>query len=314
VGTMRQVCSTAEVPEPDRLAYWVDAVCGTFIHLDCEPMRDRLFFGEISSSAAGPIKVGTVRSTAQRLTRSARQIAHYTEDVFNIGIQQTGHGLMSQDGHQVLLRPGDFVLHDSTRPWELTFDRNFCQVVLQVPRTALLRRLGTDRDLSALRIDGTSGLGGILSAVLRELPSRIETIPADTRARLGENLLDLIATALLPQTHPATPRSAAMTLARVKLWIETHLAEELTAEGIATRCGVSARHLNRLFGREETSLMRYVWQRRLTRCHNELADPAKCGHPITHLAFAAGFNDLSHFSRSYRARYGCAPSDTRRIG
>lgn len=119
--------------------------------------------------------------------------------------------------------------------------------------------------------------------------------------------------ALTPQPRPATPYSTILTLAPVKLWIEAHLAEALSAERIAAQCGISTRHLNRLFEREETSLMRYVWQRRLSRCHRELADPAQCGRSITELAFAAGFNDLSHFSRSYKAHYGRAPSDTRRM-
>jgi AraC-like DNA-binding protein len=33
------------------------------------------------------------------------------------------------------------------------------------------------------------------------------------------------------------------------------------------------------------------------------------GWPVGEIAFAAGFNDLSHFSRAYRARYGCAMRD-----
>jgi AraC-like DNA-binding protein len=30
---------------------------------------------------------------------------------------------------------------------------------------------------------------------------------------------------------------------------------------------------------------------------------------IADIAFAAGFNDPSHFSRAYKERYGCAPRD-----
>jgi AraC-like DNA-binding protein len=48
-------------------------------------------------------------------------------------------------------------------------------------------------------------------------------------------------------------------------------------------------------------------------CRRDLADPALRHRPITDIAFAAGFNDLSHFSRAYRERYGCAPSDARQI-
>jgi len=53
--------------------------------------------------------------------------------------------------------------------------------------------------------------------------------------------------------------------------------------------------------------MRYVWQLRLARCHRNLTDPAMRDQSITELAMAAGFNDLSHFSRKYRNRYGCPP-------
>jgi transcriptional regulator GlxA family with amidase domain len=74
---------------------------------------------------------------------------------------------------------------------------------------------------------------------------------------------------------------------------------------------LSVRHLNRLFAREGTSLMHHVWERRLARCHTDLTDPAIRARSITEIALAAGFNDLSHFSHSYRARYGCAPRETR---
>jgi AraC-like DNA-binding protein len=53
-------------------------------------------------------------------------------------------------------------------------------------------------------------------------------------------------------------------------------------------------------------------KRRLTRCHRDVTDPAMRCRPLGEIAFAAGFNDLSHFSRAYRARYGCTPRDARR--
>ena len=151
----------------------------------------------------------------------------------------------------------------------------------------------------------------MLSPLLRELPSRLDTIPGSVRERLADNLLDLIATALLSEVEGA-PLSTGMTLVRAKLWIETHLGEALCAESIAGACRLSARHLNCLFEGEGTSLMRYVWDRRLTRCHRDMNDPAMRRRPVGEIAFAAGFNDLSHFSRVYRARYGCAPRDARR--
>src|SRR5512146_1095311 len=150
---MRQIYSTAEIPECDRLAHWVDTVCSTFMHVECEPRRQRPFFGEISINSAGEVRVGTVRSTAQLITRTAQQIARDPVDVFNLGLQNFGHALMRQNDREVLLKPGDLALHDSTRPWQLAFDGDFLQTVLQLPRDALLRRLGASEDLIAGRID-----------------------------------------------------------------------------------------------------------------------------------------------------------------
>lgn len=309
---MQQICSTDEILERDRLAYWVDAVCSTFIHVDCEPKRDYPLRGEITYCCAEGLRMGMVTSTAQRITRSPRQIARDGVDAFNIALHLSGHALMSQDGRGVTLGPGDLVLHDSSRPWQLAFDGAFSQLVLQVPRTELMCRLGTVKNLGALRIDGTRHVGLLLSQALQQLPSQIDAIPASIRARLAENLLDLTVTAVLGQEEWASRTCVETTLAHVKQWIEIHLAEDLSAERIASECRVSARHINRLFQREQTTLMGYVWKRRLARCHRNLADPSMRHRSITELAFAVGFNDLSHFSRAYRTRYGCTPREARR--
>jgi AraC-like DNA-binding protein len=285
-------------------------VCNTFVHLDCEPQCEGPFFGEISSDVAGDIQVVTVTSTAQLVVRSQRQIARDPADMFLINVQLSGQSMVSQDGRDAMLRPGDFVLYDSTRPYRLSFDNDFAQAVLQIPRSALLPRLGAAECFTASRIDATVGIGRLLSPMLRELPSSLAPIPAAARGRIADNALDLIATALISH-HEPLPVAAQKTLVRVKMWIETHLNEDLSAERIAAESRLSIRHLNRLFAREETSLMHYVWQRRLTHCRRALTDPTRRHQSITDIAFSTGFNDLSHFSRAYSAHYGCTPRDTR---
>jgi AraC-like DNA-binding protein len=303
--------STADVPPRDREAYWVDAVCDTFVHLDCEPRRDRPFHGEIRSDVAGNMCVGTVVSTAQLVTRSQRQISRDPADIFLINVQLSGHGMVSQDGRDATLRPGDFALYDSTRPYRLTFDGDFAQAVLQIPRALLVRRIGASENFTATRIDGTMGIGGVLSPMLRALPSQLGAIPVTGRQRIADCALDLVVAALLSSGGERAPLTTRMSLARAKLWIEQHLAEKLSAERIAQGCNLSVRHLSRLFTREGTALMEYVWARRLARCHLDLTDPAMQHRSITEIALAAGFNDLSHFSRSYRAHYGLSPREVR---
>jgi AraC-like DNA-binding protein len=75
--------------------------------------------------------------------------------------------------------------------------------------------------------------------------------------------------------------------------------------------GMSARHANRLLAFESTSLERFILSERLRRCYAALDDRKRDYLAIGEIAYANGFNDVSHFSRSFRARYGLSPKDFR---
>ena len=307
---MHKVWSTAEVHPRDRLAYWIQGICNTIAGVECEPRRGARFFGHICSATAERLQAAKYSSSAQILTRTPRKIAQRPTDLLSLGIQMSGYGLGSQDGRDTELLPGDLVLYDMTRPLRLRFDSCFTRTTLLFPRSALERHIGASEQFIGTCIDGNTGIGAMLSPMLCELPSRLDVIPNAVRARVFDNVISLIATALLAQDESAHC-SIGMTLVRVKLWVEVRLQHALSAEQISVGSGLSVRHLNRLFEREGTSLMRYVWERRLARCHRDLLDPAMRRRPVGEIAFAAGFSDLSHFSRAYRVRYGCAPRESR---
>jgi AraC-binding-like domain len=150
---MIKLWSTAEVHLRDRLAYWVDAVCHTLVRVDCTPQRDRPFFGEIRADMTGDVLVCKASSTAQVITRSLRQIAREPRDDAPVCVQLAGRCIVSVDGRDLALRPGEFMVHDGSQPFQILFDGDFAQTILQVPRTALLRRLGAPR-LRAVRFGG----------------------------------------------------------------------------------------------------------------------------------------------------------------
>ena len=301
---MPKILSTSDFHPRDRLDYWTDELSRNVTAVGCEPARSQPFFGEIRSDALGCIGGMTYSSVAQ--TFGQRRPA----DFFTLGVQLEGHGFASGAGRDVALHPGELMLYDASRPFRLTFGERFVRTTLRIPREALLRRVGPAEHFIGRSIDGTIGAAGILSPLLRDLPSRTGTIPAAARERVADNLLDLIAIVLLADIGQP-PRGAGMSLVHAKAWIEAHLGEPLTAEQIAGACRLSVRHLNRLFARGGTSVMRHVWERRLERCRRDLSDPAMRRRSIGEIAFAAGFNDLSHFSRAYRLRYSYGPRETR---
>lgn len=306
---MSVMWSTAEIHPRDRRAWWVDEMCA-HCHVDCEPAKDTRLFGQGSiADIAGVLQIGSGFCSAQVLTRSSRQIARGDDRLF-ITLVGSGRSLVSQHGREALLADGDFALTDRTHHYQIACDGDFTHTVLMIPRELLLQRIGPVEGFTSVRVDGRNGFGGLLSPMLQSLPGQLSGIADDAQPRIVENVLDLIATALLSHDDDRH-RSAQMTFVRVKFWVETHLTEELSAERIAAACGVSVRHLSRLFLRDGTSLMTHVWERRLERCHRALTDPKMADRMIGEIAFAAGFRDLSHFSHAYRARYGRSPREER---
>lgn len=77
---------------------------------------------------------------------------------------------------------------------------------------------------------------------------------------------------------------------------------DLTSGDVAVAIGVSERYLRDLFAGEGMSLGRYIWASRLERCRAALSDPSQAHRAISEIAFAWGFNDMSHFSHYFRER------------
>jgi AraC-like DNA-binding protein len=303
--------SSSEIASRNRLAFWVDVVCRTLVSLRCEPTSDQEFFGEIDYDELGPLELISVRTVAQHVSRTASSAVGCPAGFFHVNIMRVGRGIMNQDGRDAMLTPGGFVFSDSSRPYAIDFIDNFSAGVLRIPRSMLLQRIGAPECFTALRVDHTKGLGAMVASMLGELPTLLPTIPKSLHGRVADNIVDLIAAALL-STGEGVPLSARLTLTRLKLWIETHLAERLSGDEIASHCGLSLRHLNRLFESEGTSLMQYVWERRLARCRRDLSDPAQRHRSISEIALANGFNNLSHFSRAFHARFGLPARAARR--
>jgi len=54
-----------------------------------------------------------------------------------------------------------------------------------------------------------------------------------------------------------------------------------------------------------------VLEQRLQVCARALRDPQQRARRIADLAFAWGFNDLSHFNRAFKTRFGATPGEMR---
>lgn len=310
-----QVLSTDVVQSHRRVSYWRDAICDIFVELDCEAIRAAgEFHGKIVNRPIADLQFSDVLSSGQRVVRSRSRIARSHNDYFLISVQTQGSGMVSQDGRVAKLCPGDFALYDSTRPYELMFDAPFSQFVARVPRSAVANRLIAPEWLTARRIDGRSGVGRIALSYLAELERQLPALDNQACGRLSDTFLDLITLALSAsvQERPQMSNVRQSQLYRIQCFIEERLADpDLTPATVADAHRITVRYLNMLFAGADMSVSRWIWQRRLEKCERDLTDPRHTGRTIGEIAYSWGFNDLTHFSRAFKARYGHSPKNHR---
>ena len=160
------------------------------------------------------------------------------------------------------------------------------------------------------------GLGRIATEFCATLASEGASLDIPTRARLGEELMDVLALAFDSTQHEEPRTDQVVQRARlrsVKAWLEHHLGNpELTLESIAKSNDISLRYLHSLFRLEGTSISHWIWNRRLERSFDMLLKDNNGALSLTEIAYLVGFSSSSHFSTMFRRKFGVRPSDVRR--
>jgi AraC-like DNA-binding protein len=306
--------TTEAAPGYRRLALWQDIVCDVYVGLDCTSSLGSDFRGAVTRTPLGRAACSEVSSHQQRVYRTPARIGRAHEEYFLIALGKHGVGGVVQDGRETVIHPGEFAIYDTTRPYELQFDGVFTQTILQVPRDMLLRRITGTEALTAISFGCDRPLSKLAHDFVYQLCHSADRIAPEQATRLSEQAVDLVAMALAERlpAQPAASTHRAALLYRLKAHIRAHLADpDLSLAETAAALRISPRYVNDLLSDEDTSFQRHVLRERLSQCARDLASPMLAHRQVGEIAFAWGFNDLSHFGRVFREHYGASPREWR---
>ncbi len=307
---MPEHLSTSTVSEAERLDYWREVICAVYVELDVEAVSGDTFRGDIDLTGWGDTKISHVASCGQIVTRPADT----TRADCLVSLQLSGTCRVSQFGRTAVLAPGDFALYDTTAPYELAFDDPFDQIVVQFPRSSLMDRNVHVESAVARRCSGTAGIGAVASSFVRSLASHHDEIADDQRQLLGDQAVDVTATALASAigTLPADTSVDRFNRQRVLTFVDRHLDDpDLTVGWVAAALGVSPRTLQKLFAEDASPLSARIREARMARAERALRDPARRHHTITRIAFELGYRSPEQFTRAFRAVRGLTPREYR---
>ncbi|MER7397745.1 helix-turn-helix domain-containing protein [Streptomyces sp. NPDC000151] len=309
---MQTVIATDQVPDRERFAYWSRAVAEAMHVVLDVPGRGSprtAFHGRAALAEVGGVRLRAMRAAPVAVRRTAPMAARHAEDYYKVLLQISGTVAAWQGAEAELVGPGELVVCDAARPYELTYRAPFSTAMIMIPRDRIPLRPEALRAVTGRRIDGSDGVGAVLGPHLRSLVRHGAQCAPHTGARLADSTVSLVTALLaeqLDRVAPAEPGQAL--LLRIRDHIERRLADPgLNPEGIAQAHGISRRYLFKLFSAQGMTVAGWIRAQRLQRCARDLADPALCEVPVATVAARWGLTDARHFSRTFKSVYGCAP-------
>ncbi len=298
---MRTTYATTDFPPHSRRQSWQEIVSKTYFPLDLSFAGGGDFRGGLGAWSLGPVSVSRNVSDGLLYRRHERHLLNEREESYLITVPELAEIRFEQDGKDVRCRPGAFLIERSHLPYQFSHRDPAALWVLKVPSAVLRARIS--RPEGALFVD-----------TLRLTGARIEEIDEPARAVTGKHLIDLLAMAVesderLLVGHSSSVRNAH--LLRCEHFIRARLDDtRLTPQMVADGSGISLRYLHQIFEGEGITVCAYIRNQRLLMCDAMLRDP-NCRKSISEIAYQWGFGDQAQFSRNYRSRFGCTPSDVR---
>ena len=313
-GRRYGVWRTADVAEPERYAYFREAVCEAFMDLSPEHDRAGPFDATVESIPLADGAVNRVSGTPHHVRRTRAQIGRSSEQCYFLNLQLASECVIEQRDRSVRLAPGQVALFASDSPFRIFHppDADMSVASFWLPRGLVEEALPGGAAPPICRVSDHPFLGPLIGAAARTLNRSARALDAGESGLLLDSLVRLSAGASRRSgVDPASARPAL--LAAVLEHVESRLDDPALSVGsVAARFAISKRYLHKLFEPTGESFSRHVLKRRLERAVAELAAPERARTPIAEIAYCNGFSDLSWFNRSSKAHFGATPRDIRR--
>lgn len=309
--------TTTNLPEADQFGYWREVICEAFTSLSPATDSKRAFESSVTQRDIAGVLISDSKSKAQSIKRGAREISRNPTPRFFINLQVSGTCLMRQDAREVLARPGDFYLVDTTRPYQQDYS-DWHVICVSIPRHLLEPLLISPARSTAVCLScSDGGLGTIAGSFIQSLQNCSESISPAAKELLATSLVNVIAAAL-GGTSEAKEQGRASARHGLLEAIRAHAKRnatdpDLSVSTVAAKFRISPRYVHKLFEGTDCSFSQLVLEERLQRSAADLM--TRGGNlSISEIAYRAGFGDLSHFCRAFRKRFGMSARDFRSEG
>jgi AraC-like DNA-binding protein len=311
---MKSTITTSKTPTHDRSRHWHDAIASAYFPLDLQFRNPDSFSGDLLLWTLGDVSLSRLTSDALQYRRLPHHFKGERDEQFLVTVPARSEVFFSQCGKDVRCNPGSFILERSHEPYEFSHAEAADLWVVKVDAKALGGRIRQPDRFCSLQFNAADGAGGLFADMLHLIPNRFDAMSPETRATVGQQLIDLLVLALKADERTLTSGNSTVReahLTRIEAFVRKHMSDcELDPETIARGCGISTRYLHELFRDTNQTLGSWIRDQRLEACRESLRDPSN-RQTAAEIAYRWGFGDQAQFSRAFKSQFGLPPKEYR---
>jgi len=285
-----------------------------YYRLDIKSEHSERLNGQLTDWQSEIMGISNFKADAQRVTRR-REAAKADKAEDFVFLFPTRKPLrFEQRGRQDMVLPGNVFLLNSAEPYVVDVPDGSENITIKIKRESLLTRTSSIDDLC-----GKAGFANpyLIPAVLTLGEQVLRLKPDEGAPRLEQTLVDLICLMLElgrdggmpPMTRPEL---SSLLFSRLCAFIQANAGRhDLTPELAASQHRISVRYLHKIFHTNGLSFGHYLLDTRLQRAHQMILTGGGSERiNIGEVAYRCGFASQSHFSASYKMRYGVTPTQS----
>ena len=303
--------STAMIPAPERLAFWVDAVCSVMFEAEIEPEVDETFSGEIVNQPMGPLSLSFLEADGERILRTRRTIARDGTGDFQLLQPSGGDLIVERQTEEMIVPAGGCILVDGSRPFTIAHRSDVRLLSISMPLNWLKTWLPWPQEAAGRVWQKDVLNGGVLASALANFtPTIISSIGLPTSI-LCDQIGALVSVAA---GNAGSNGGSGGSKLLDDLLYTMRMAQSdplLSANVVARQHDISLRYLHLQFAAVGTTFGAELLELRLERAWTMLTAPGAGLQPINRVAADCGFANASHFARRFRRRYGASPTTVR---
>ncbi|MEU0492331.1 AraC family transcriptional regulator [Nocardiopsis sp. NPDC006139] len=287
----------------DRLDRFEAEASRAFAPLRMRRADERPFRGSFASTRVDDVVLTRITAAPVLVRREPSSMSSTDPELFKVAWHVSGRAGVAQNGRECLLSPGDLVVYETGRPYELPFWEPYDTVVMGVPPRLFGAHAAVLRRRTAVPVRAGRGLGGVVGALFQGVSGGAAAdLGAGGRHHLAAALVSLVCAAFADAAAAAQDEDP---WERIRAYCLANLSDPgLSAESVARAHGISTRYLYKLCAERGFAPGRWIRGERLARIRRDLADPALADRGAAAIAARWGVLDAAHLGRMLRAEFG----------